>query len=55
MSISDYTARYLREAAAICEQVDHAQIDAITRLLADQHDLCVRRPFSEHRLGRIPP
>lgn len=34
MSISDYTARYLREAAAICQRVDHAQIDAITRLLA---------------------
>ncbi len=38
MSISDYTSRYLREAAAICQRVDHAEIDAITRLLAAARD-----------------
>ena len=35
MSVSDYTARYLAEAGAICAQVDRGAIDAITGILAD--------------------
>ena len=31
------------------------EILAISRLLADQHDLRVGRSLAKHRLGRIPP
>jgi D-sedoheptulose 7-phosphate isomerase len=35
MSTSDYTARYLTEASAICAALDRGQIDAMVAILAD--------------------
>ena len=35
MTITDYTARYLEEAAGICRAIDQGQVDAMMRVLAD--------------------
>jgi hypothetical protein len=37
------------------DRISGRELFPITRLLADQHDLCVRWPFSEHRPGSILP
>ena len=38
MSISEYTARYLREAAEIAARIDHAAIDRIVEILSATRD-----------------
>ncbi|HSI71589.1 MAG TPA: hypothetical protein VK934_00310 [Fimbriimonas sp.] len=46
--------RFVEHASGWADERMARKVFLVSRLLTDQHDACVERPLSEHRLGCVP-